>query len=547
MAVSGVSLAEAEFLFGAGEDGGGGAGAGFADHAAGFGEEFGVEGGEALEEGDGVGLHGGGFIGHGDGAAGELEEAVVHGIGPGRSLEGLVNIPPHGGMSGRVHGEVERVLHPGGDEVRVVLEAAGHGPRGALPEPRGAAFDEGEELGKAAGIAADPGGDGIGAGAGVLFENGGGEVHGGMGREWSGGREMRNPAVARDGGLCLDARLMSALSSFTLSRPLDMHLHLRDGEMLSLVAPLSAEQFAGAVIMPNLVPPVTSVEMLTAYRTRILAACGVHAEGFQPLMTLFFQHYTEAQLAAAQEHLFAIKLYPHGVTTNSESGIHSIDAAEPTMRLMEEMGIPLLVHGETTGFVMDREREFLSIYERLAVKFPRLRIVMEHITTAAAVALLDRFENLHATVTPHHLIITLDDVAGGMLQPHLFCKPIAKRPEDRDALLAAALAAHPKLMMGSDSAPHPQHAKECCGCAAGVWSAPVLLPRLVELFEAYGALDRLQAFVSDNAVRIHGLNPPAKTVTLLREPWRVPAAYSGGGLPTVVPWEAGRELPWRLA
>jgi dihydroorotase len=169
-------------------------------------------------------------------------------------------------------------------------------------------------------------------------------------------------------------------------------------------------------------------------------------------MTLFFRDdYTAAELEAARPHLFAIKLYPHGVTTNSESGIHSIHAGTPVFRLMEEMGIPLLVHGETSGFVMDREREFLPVYEWLATTFPRLRIVMEHITTEAAVQLLDRYENLHATVTPHHLVITLDDVAGGLLQPHLFCKPIAKRPEDRDALLAAALAAHPKLMMGSDS------------------------------------------------------------------------------------------------
>ena len=344
----------------------------------------------------------------------------------------------------------------------------------------------------------------------------------------------------------MGAELMSGPTSLTLSRPLDMHLHLRDGEMLKLVAPESAAQFSGAVIMPNLVPPVTSAAMLRDYRGRILDACAGKAAGFQPLMTLFFQHYTEAQLAEARADLFAVKLYPHGVTTNSESGIHSITQAEPTLRLLEEMGIPLLVHGETTGFVMDREREFLPVYEWLARTFPRLRIVMEHITTAAAVALLDRHENLHATVTPHHLIITLDDVAGGMLQPHLFCKPIAKRPEDRDALLSAALEAHPKLMMGSDSAPHPRHAKECCGCAAGVWSAPVLLPRLVELFEKHGALDRLQAFVSDNAIRIHQLKVPEKTVTLRREPWTVPSVY-GAGETSVVPWEAGRALPWRLA
>ncbi len=336
-------------------------------------------------------------------------------------------------------------------------------------------------------------------------------------------------------------------ATLTLSQPLDMHLHLRDADVLALVAPFSAEQFAGAVIMPNLVPPVTSARMLADYRERILAACGPRAAEFLPLLTLFFQQYTQAQLAAAREAgLFAVKLYPHGVTTNSESGIHSITAGEPVFRLLEEMGIPLLVHGETTGFVMDREREFLSVYEWLARTFPRLRIVMEHITTAAAVELLDRYENLHATVTPHHLVITLDDVAGGLLQPHLFCKPIAKRPEDRDALLAAALAAHPKLMMGSDSAPHPRHAKECCGCAAGVFSAPVLLPRLAELFEKHAALDRLQAFVSDNAIRIHRLAIPGKTVTLHRGAWTVPLQFTGAGDVSVVPWEAGRTLPWRL-
>ena len=344
--------------------------------------------------------------------------------------------------------------------------------------------------------------------------------------------------------LCLDATMTA--DTLTFSRPLDMHLHLRDGAMLSLVARFSAEQFAGAVIMPNLVPPVTSAQMLRDYRERILAACGAGA-AFLPLMTLFFQHYSEAQLAEAREAgLFAVKLYPHGVTTNSESGIHSIAAAEPTLRLMEEMGLPLLVHGETTGFVMDREREFLPVYEWLARTFPRLRIVMEHITTAAAVALLDRHENLYATVTPHHLIITLDDVAGGLLKPHLFCKPIAKRPEDRDALLAAALAAHPKLMMGSDSAPHPRDAKECCGCAAGVFSAPILLPRLAELFEQHHALDRLQAFVSDNAIRIHRLTVPEKTITLRRTGWAVPSHYCDDGGTSVVPWEAGRTQSWRM-
>ena len=344
----------------------------------------------------------------------------------------------------------------------------------------------------------------------------------------------------------ISEQIMSSVKSFSLSSPLDMHLHLRDGEMLRMVAPHSAASLAGAVIMPNLVPPVTTADMLRSYRERILTACGEHAAHFNPLMTLFLQSGIEPAITSLGRELFAVKLYPHGVTTNSEGGLRSIEAAGPVLSCMQEAGIPLLVHGETSGFVMDREQEFLPVYEQLASRHPRLRIVMEHITTAAALRLLDRYDNLYATVTAHHLIITLDDVAGGMLQPHLFCKPIAKRPEDRDALLGAALAAHPRLMMGSDSAPHPVSAKECCGCAAGVWSAPVLLPRLVQLFEHHGALQNLQAFLSGNAVRIHSLDVPERTVTLLRKAWQVPAAYTGHGQ-HVVPWEAGRTLQWRLA
>lgn len=325
----------------------------------------------------------------------------------------------------------------------------------------------------------------------------------------------------------------------TLDSPLDMHLHLREGAMLRLVAPLSAQTFAGGVIMPNLVPPVTSAARLTAYRAAILEAIG--AETFAPLMTLFFQPYSEAELIALKPEIIGIKLYPAGVTTNSEAGVRSLRDAEPTLRLMEELGIPLLVHGETSGFVLDRETEFLSVYADLAERFPRLMIVMEHITTRQSVAFLDRYPNVFATITLHHLLITLDDVAGGLLNPHLFCKPIAKRPEDRDALLEAALTAHPRVMFGSDSAPHPQHAKECSGCAAGVFTAPIALAALAELFARHQALDRLQAFVSDNARRIYGLTPPPKRVELEPVAWVTPERYG-----EVIPFLAGQPLTWRV-
>ncbi|NTV65741.1 MAG: dihydroorotase, partial [Oscillochloris sp.] len=255
----------------------------------------------------------------------------------------------------------------------------------------------------------------------------------------------------------------------------------------------------------------------------------------------FFRAYDEATLAAARPQIIGVKLYPEGVTTNSAGGVRDLEAIMPTLALMERLGIPLLVHGESHGFVLDREAEFLPVYDRLARAFPQLKIVMEHITTAAAIDLLDTHANLYATVTLHHLLITLDDVAGGLLQPHLFCKPIAKRPEDRAALLAAALRPHPKLMFGSDSAPHPIHRKEAAGCAAGVFSAPVILPLLAELFEAHDALASLQAFVSDNARAIYGVTPPATTITLAREPWTVPESYGD-----VVPFYAGRSLPWQV-
>ena len=325
-----------------------------------------------------------------------------------------------------------------------------------------------------------------------------------------------------------------------LQSPLDMHIHFREGAMLDLVAPLSAETFAGGVIMPNLVPPVADLERLEWYTGEVRRAVGDHV--FTPYMALFFRNYSEADLAAVRESIIGIKLYPEGVTTNSEGGVKSVSDAEQTMAMMQDMDIPLLVHGEVPeSFVMDRESDFLPTYDELAQKFPRLKIIMEHITTAAAVKLLDRYENVHATVTLQHLLITLDDVAGGLLNPHLFCKPIAKRPEDRDALLHVSLTAHPKLMFGSDSAPHPLEKKECCGCAAGVFTAPVALAMLAELFDAHDALDKLQAFVSGNAQSIYGLTPPAKTVHLVKEPCTVPAKYGD-----VVPIRSGGEIGWRV-
>jgi len=313
--------------------------------------------------------------------------------------------------------------------------------------------------------------------------------------------------------------------------------------MLENIAKSSAHTFSGAIIMPNLVPPVSTKEEVVAYKERIMKAVG--DETFTPYMTLFFKpSYDKSFLESVKDEITAIKLYPAGITTNSEGGVSGFDVEElrPALTAMAELNIPLCVHGETNGFVMDREAEFVSIYEKLATAFPKLKIIMEHITTKESVQALDKYENLYATITLHHLLITLDDVAGGMLQPHLFCKPIAKRPEDRSALLKVALEAHPKVMFGSDSAPHPRHAKEACGCAAGVFTAPIALQVLAELFEKENAsLENLQAFVSDNAHRIYAVTPPKKTIILEKRSFKVPSDYNG-----VVPMYADEEIAYSI-
>ncbi len=335
------------------------------------------------------------------------------------------------------------------------------------------------------------------------------------------------------------------MKEIIINSPFDMHLHLRDEEMLNLVAPLSSKTFAGAIIMPNLVPPVDTKESVIEYKNRILDAIG--DDDFIPFMTLFFKPYTKEFLQDVKDEISAIKLYPAGITTNSEGGVETIDtvALAPTLNAMSELGIPLCVHGETNGFVMDREAEFMSVYEELAIAFPKLTIIMEHITTKAATQLLKKYDNLYATITLHHLLITLDDVAGGMLEPHLFCKPIAKRYEDREALLELALSGDSKVMFGSDSAPHPKVAKESCGCAAGVFTAPIALQVLAQLFDENNALDNLENFVSNNACNIYNMKHLNKSVTLIKQDFQVPAQYTFKEQ-LVVPMKFGQTISWSI-
>ncbi|MCK5109940.1 MAG: dihydroorotase [Arcobacteraceae bacterium] len=335
------------------------------------------------------------------------------------------------------------------------------------------------------------------------------------------------------------------MQTITLNSPLDMHLHLRDDEMLKLVAPLSSATFSGAIIMPNLVPPVDTKEAVIAYKQRIKEAVG--DDDFNPMMTLFFKPYTKEFLSDVKDEISAIKLYPAGITTNSEGGVESIDtvALAPTLNAMADLNIPLCIHGETNGFVMDRESEFIPVYEKLAIAFPKLKIIMEHITTKDAVDMVQKYDNLYATITVQHLLITLDDVAGGMLQPHLFCKPIAKRYEDREALVKIATSGNAKIMFGSDSAPHPKHAKENCGCAAGVFTSPIALQVLTQLFDENGKLENLQKFVSDNAQAIYEFTPNKKEIRLEKRNFKVPMNYNTSK-EIVVPMYAGQTLTWSI-
>jgi len=331
------------------------------------------------------------------------------------------------------------------------------------------------------------------------------------------------------------------MEKITLQSPLDMHLHLRDGDMLKDVYSYSEDQFAGAVIMPNLQPPLQNREDILAYRDRIQT---LSKKDFDPYMTIFFSNsYDKEFLESIKDLIIAVKLYPSGVTTNSENGVKSLDLESVGMTLsaMEELGIPLSVHGETDGAIFEREAEFLPVYEMLAKEFPKLKIMMEHISDHRTIKLLDKYPNLYATVTVHHLTITTDDLLGGALKPHLFCKPIVKFAKDRDALRELVLSGHPKVMFGSDSAPHLRENKESANGSAGVFTAPIILQKLAELFDSAGKLDRLQAFVSDNAQRIYGVTPPKREVTLEKRSFKVPENYNG-----VVTLFAGEEIGWSL-
>jgi dihydroorotase len=295
-----------------------------------------------------------------------------------------------------------------------------------------------------------------------------------------------------------------------INKPIDMHLHIRQGDMLKKVLPETTSQFAGAVIMPNTIPPITTLDGVLKYKEEIKQVSG---ENFTPLMDVFLQDFSEEEIKALKNNIFAMKFYPDGITTNSESGINSIEEIYPTLELLAKYNIPLSIHGETNGSMLNREREFATTYEKLAKDLPNLTIIMEHISTKELATLATKYDNLKATVTLHHLLLTLDDLCGGALNVHYFCKPTVKLASDRDALQELVKSGHKNVMFGSDSAPHPL--KNKFKGAAGIFSAPVILPALAEFFEGDEA--KLQRFISDNAINNFNLDVIDKNIELSLE------------------------------
>jgi len=343
------------------------------------------------------------------------------------------------------------------------------------------------------------------------------------------------------------------METITLRRPDDWHVHLRDGAMLTQVLRFTARQFARAIVMPNLVPPVTDIAAAHAYRDRILAALPAGAD-FTPLMTCYLTDTTDPGEVARgyEEGVFAaVKLYPAHATTNSASGVTDYARVLPVLERVAALGMPLLIHGEVSDLevdVFDREAVFIDrVLDPLRRRLPELRIVTEHITTAEAVAYVESGgPNLTATITAHHLVLNRNAIFTGGIRPHLYCLPIAKREKHRRALRRAATSGSPRFFLGTDSAPHPVSAKEtACGCA-GIFTAPCALETYAEVFEEEGALDRFEAFAALNGPEFYRLPASEERVTLRREPLPMPEAISEGEH-KLVPFRAGETLRWRLA
>lgn len=343
------------------------------------------------------------------------------------------------------------------------------------------------------------------------------------------------------------------MQRLTLTRPDDWHLHLRDGAMLRAVLPDTARRFARAIVMPNLKPAITTVELARAYRERILAALPAGMR-FEPLMTLYLTDNmppSEIEKAGLSGFVRAVKYYPAGATTNSENGVTDLKRVYSVLAAMEKHDFPLLLHGEVTDpavDVFDRESVFIDRHlAPLTRDFPGLRVVLEHVTTREAVQFVTQAgPNVAATITVHHLLLNRNAMFADGIRPHLYCLPVLKRERHRQALLAAATGGNPKFFLGTDSAPHPKRAKESdCGCA-GIYTAHAALELYAEVFEEADALDKLEAFASFHGADFYRLPRNRETLTMVKEPWTVPAEFSIED-DVLVPLRAGETVFWKMA
>ena len=342
-------------------------------------------------------------------------------------------------------------------------------------------------------------------------------------------------------------------SALTITRPDDWHVHLRDGALMTAVLPDTARRFARAIIMPNLKPPTSSTDLALAYRARILAALPAGTQ-FEPLMTLYLTDNTtpsEIRKAKLNGLIHAVKYYPAGATTHADAGVTAIAQCYDALAAMEEVGLPLLIHGEVTNpkvDVFDREQVFIDkVLVPLVARFPRLKVVLEHITTRQAVDFVkSAAPHVGATITVHHLLYNRSAMFAGGIRPHLYCLPVLKREEHRSVLLAAATSGNPKFFLGTDSAPHARHAKEsACGCA-GIYTAHAAIELYAEAFDSVNALAKLEAFASFFGADFYGLTRNTEKITLVKEAWAVPAEFAFGA-ETVVPLRAGETIAWRIA
>lgn len=342
------------------------------------------------------------------------------------------------------------------------------------------------------------------------------------------------------------------IDTLELRRPDDWHLHLRDGIHMAAVLPFTARQFARAVVMPNLKPPMTTTAALGEYRARILAALPADFS-FEPLMTLYLTDRTtpeEIRLASASGYVVGAKLYPAGATTHSDAGVTSIDHVWPALEAMAEHGLVLQVHGEVTerGIdVFDREHVFIDrILSRIVERVPQLRVVFEHITTRIAAEFVSAArDGVAATITPQHLLLNRNAMFEGGIRPHHYCLPVLKRERDREALVLAATGDSPRFFLGTDSAPHGRHTKEtACGCA-GIFSAHAAIELYAEAFDEVGRLERLEAFAADRGADFYRLPRNTQTITLRRWDWRVPERYPFGS-DELIPFRAGELVHWRV-